>query len=147
MHTYLWSGSKFNDFTVPRDKLELGLTTMKKNEWQQQDEGLDMYTTTNKVLSHAAPFLLGPGSSCHTIIELDLLSNQTESMPECKRMFGVEGVPSIVVDRQWTVLYHVHIMFTHLATPDVVSVRLPSSGIPVHCCRQLFKEGYNQACG
>jgi len=48
VHTYLWSGSKFNDFTVPRDKLELGLTTMKKQEWQKQDEGLDMYTTTNK---------------------------------------------------------------------------------------------------
>ena len=48
MATYLWWGTKFNDYNVPRDKLELGLTTRKTKEWKD-DEGLDMYKTTSKV--------------------------------------------------------------------------------------------------
>mmetsp|Transcript_28464 Transcript_28464/g.80318 ORF Transcript_28464/g.80318 Transcript_28464/m.80318 type:complete len:238 (-) Transcript_28464:194-907(-) len=46
--TYLWWGTKFNDFNVPRDKLELGLTTRKTNEWKEHEEH-DMYQTTSKL--------------------------------------------------------------------------------------------------
>merc|ERR1712226_907050 len=53
VHNYLWAGTKFNDFTVPRDKLQLGMTTQKKAQWKTQQD-FDMYVTTAQAFQSTA---------------------------------------------------------------------------------------------